>query len=294
LQDQIDDNKKLIEKKRECVETLKKVEEKKRLLEDQKNTLREATSRTKQLEKEIGDLEKKLKDASGELKKLEDLKKRLAEVDRRVKRAEETLKQVSGQVLSLKVKIQEGESRIKDLEKEVKTKEESVRKSELLREYVIWVDDYFAPTLENIERHVLITINQEFNNYFQHWFSMLVVDPTKDARVDEDFTPIVEQDGVEQNVQYLSGGERTSVALAYRLALNTMVRKVSTGIRSNLLILDEPTDGFSKDQLFRIQDILGELECPQIIMVSHEKELESFADQVFKVSKTNGTSRVTA
>jgi exonuclease SbcC len=59
---------------------------------------------------------------------------------------------------------------------------------------------------------------------------------------------------------------------------------------SNLLILDEPTDGFSKEQLYKIRDILEELKCPQVILVSHEKELEGFADHVFRVQKSDGVS----
>ena len=93
-------------------------------------------------------------------------------------------------------------------------------------------------------------------------------------------------------MNYLSGGEKTSVALAYRLALNMIVRKVATSMESNLLILDEPTDGFSKEQLLKVQDILTELECPQVIIVSHERELESFADQIFRVSKEDGISTI--
>jgi len=42
----------------------------------------------------------------------------------------------------------------------------------------------------------------------------------------------------------------------------------------------------------RVCDILKELECPQIVIVSHEKELESFADQVYKVTNVNGASSV--
>ncbi|HVB12419.1 MAG TPA: hypothetical protein VNE86_04745, partial [Nitrososphaerales archaeon] len=118
-------------------------------------------------------------------------------------------------------------------------------------------------------------------------------DPGKQAKIDEDFTPIIEQDGIDQDVSFLSGGEKTSVALAYRLALNNIVRKVSTGMASNMLILDEPTDGFSKEQLGRVREILDELQCPQIILVSHEKELESFADQIYRVSKTDGLSTIT-
>ena len=97
----------------------------------------------------------------------------------------------------------------------------------------------------------------------------------------------------EKDIKYLSGGEKTSVALAYRLSLNSLVQQVSTGMKSNLLILDEPTDGFSKDQLHKVRDILNELKCPQVILVSHERELESFADHIYNVIKTNGVSEVT-
>ncbi|NYT18662.1 MAG: SMC family ATPase, partial [Methanobacteriales archaeon] len=123
---------------------------------------------------------------------------------------------------------------------------------------------------------------------------ILVDDPDKNALINEDFTPIVEQGGYEQEIDYLSGGEKTSVALAYRLALNSIVQRVSTGIKSDVLILDEPTDGFSKEQLIKLREILEELECPQIIIVSHEKELESFADQMFRIEKVDGVSKISS
>jgi exonuclease SbcC len=37
---------------------------------------------------------------------------------------------------------------------------------------------------------------------------------------------------------------------------------------------------------------LNEIKCPQVIIVSHEKELESFADQVFRVEKNEGISEI--
>jgi len=61
----------------------------------------------------------------------------------------------------------------------------------------------------------------------------------------------------------------------------------------DLIFLDEPTDGFSKEQLGNVREILDEIQSPQIIMVSHEKELESFADQIFRITKVQGQSRIT-
>jgi exonuclease SbcC len=183
---------------------------------------------------------------------------------------------------------------VDELEIEIQAKEKERKAAERLKEYQMWLEEFFVPTLQSIETHVMMNINQEFNQHFQKWWGMLVEDFSKESRIDEDFTPIVEQDGYEQDYNYLSGGEKTSLALAYRLSLNTIVQKVSAGIKSNLLILDEPTDGFSKEQLFKIREILDELKCPQVIMVSHEKELESFADQVLRIEKKDGISQISA
>jgi exonuclease SbcC len=209
----------------------------------------------------------------------------------------ETANALSGigkELSSLEATVEQQKKLVASLEREVEAKERDVKKARILTENKIWLTDHFIKTLEAIERHVMIAFQQEFNQFFQQWFELLVEDPTKSARIDEDFSIVVEQDGYEQNVNYLSGGEKTSVALAYRLALNMIVRKVATSMESNLLILDEPTDGFSKEQLLKVQDILTELECPQVIIVSHERELESFADQIFRVSKDRGVSTIEA
>ena len=154
-----------------------------------------------------------------------------------------------------------------------------------------WVDKFFMPAVEEIEKQVLLDILQRFNTKYREWYSVLVDDPTKESRIDENFTPVVEQDGYEQKVDFLSGGEKTSIALAYRLTLNSLVRDADS-IKSNLLILDEPTDGFSQDQLAKVQEILDTIDSEQIILVSHDRELENCADHVFHISKHDGMSRV--
>ena len=73
-----------------------------------------------------------------------------------------------------------------------------------------------------------------------------------------------------------------------------MVKTVCDAMQSNLLILDEPTDGFSREQLFKLRDILNELKCEQVITVSHEAELESFVDKIFRITKVNGESTIVA
>jgi exonuclease SbcC len=84
----------------------------------------------------------------------------------------------------------------------------------------------------------------------------------------------------------LSGGERTAVALAYRLALNQVINSLLSRIKTrDLIILDEPTDGFSDQQLDKMRDVLGQLNAKQLIIVSHEQKIESFVENVIRFRK---------
>jgi exonuclease SbcC len=283
---------KLIKELEKYNDTQIRIEDLKRQIEELVNALNENIMRTNSLTEEISDLRIRLKDAQKELEEFKEISTRLDELDKDIEKCDKELNISREGVSSKRTKIQEVGRNIDEFINEIAIKEDKIKRSNHLNEHNIWLRDYFIPTIRNIESHVMISLNREFNQIFQRWFSMLIEDSTKNARIDEQFTPIIEQDGYEQDINYLSGGEKTSVALAYRLALNTLVQKVTTTMKSNLLILDEPTDGFSREQLSKIQDILRDLQYQQIIIVSHEKELESFADQVFRVNKIDGESRV--
>jgi exonuclease SbcC len=233
-----------------------------------------------------------ISEARGQYQILKEITKKITELEREDQAQERLLAQITTSLASVKQRLKDITQSLSELDKTINQQRGQRKLSDDLSEHVIWIRDFFIPTLQTIETAVLANIQEEFNEKFREWFAILVEDTTKDARIDEDFTPLVEQDGYEHDLRFLSGGEKTSVALAYRLALNRLVQKISTGMTSNLLILDEPTDGFSREQLFKVRDILNELQCPQTIIVSHEKELESFADNIFRINKNNGISEI--
>jgi DNA repair protein SbcC/Rad50 len=169
--------------------------------------------------------------------------------------------------------------------------EEKVDKIIFTDQIGTWLDQHFIPSLEQIESQVLISIKEEFSKLFQKWFYLLIEVGDIDVEIDEFFTPIINQNGYRLEVDSLSGGEKTSIALAYRLALNEIIRRMIM-LDDNLLILDEPTDGFSKEQLIQIKHVLEELSASQVIVVSHEKELEGFVETIFRVVKESEKSQV--
>ena len=70
-----------------------------------------------------------------------------------------------------------------------------------------------------------------------------------------------------------------------------MIRQQPIGFRPELLMLDEPTDGFSKEQLTKVSNILSDIENKQVIIVSHNQEFTKL-NQIISVTKENDISRI--
>jgi exonuclease SbcC len=183
--------------------------------------------------------------------------------------------------------------RIGELENEIETMTRARDFEERLAAYEGWVEGYLMNLTATVERHYMIEIRRQFEPLFRDWFNLLMEDEDLSVRVDEEFSPVIEQQGYEAAFETLSGGESTSVALAYRLALNRVINTVIEGIQTkDVIVLDEPTDGFSEAQLDKIRDVLDQLNTPQTIIVSHEPKIESYVDSIIHVYKEGGVSKV--
>ncbi|MBW2965963.1 AAA family ATPase [Candidatus Woesearchaeota archaeon] len=179
------------------------------------------------------------------------------------------------------------------LDKEIEEKIKIKKRIGYIVELQNWFDSYFIKLMSTIEKQVMLNIYHEFNELFQNWFGMLMEDESISARLDEEFIPIIEQNGYETDISHLSGGERTAAALAYRLALNKVINDLMKGIKTkDMIILDEPTDGFSSEQLDKVRDVLEQIGVNQTIIVSHESKIESFVDNVIRINKNEHVSEV--
>jgi DNA repair protein SbcC/Rad50 len=162
-------------------------------------------------------------------------------------------------------------------------------RADLTEAKAAWLSGGFHDAVLTMETRVLERAQADFEHAFQRYFAALIDDPEMVAVTDAYFAPAAEIGGVWTPAEALSGGERTSLALAYRLALARVVRSAGH-LRINSLLLDEPTDGFSPEQVQSMGQLLEELALPQVLLVSHERELESVAQRVVWVEKENGHS----
>ncbi len=261
-------------------------------VEEKQKRIQEIEKSNILLSKDIGILESQLnllKTSILELNKFDNI------YNEKQSQLDESLKQEK----IIEIKIAELKKEIYFYSRQIDELTEKIVQASLVKEqmnYLIdlesWISNEFVLLVSSIEKNIMNKLKSDFSALFSEWFSMLVSD-TFNVSLDDTFTPVVEFQDYIIEYNYLSGGERTAIALAYRLALNQVLNSLLSNIKTKgFIILDEPTDGFSEQQIDKMRNVLAQLNAEQLIIVSHEQKMESFVDNVIKLKKEKGKSAI--
>ena len=110
-----------------------------------------------------------------------------------------------------------------------------------------------------------------------------------DLLLDEDYNVVVRGPEGESSMSMVSGGEKIAIALALRLGITKSMAKGDL----ETILLDEPTIHLDDARRQELINLLKEMSMlPQMIIVTHENQLESAADNLIKVEKENGISKI--
>ncbi len=263
-----------------------------KLKEFEENKTKAQTLQTKQeqLEKAIYEINKNKILLVEEIDNLKDTENLFTNIKQQKEASEKEFRELEIKKASLVSKKSPLERNMQSLKREIQLKDETIEKLNKINKTQFFLENSFTPTLDTIEKNVMFKVHEEFNNIFTTWLSILV---DLNINLDEEFTPKIEQNGYDIDYEFLSGGEKTATALAYRLALNQVINKMMVEINTKgLLILDEPTDGFSSEQLDRVKDLINELDMEQIILVSHESKVESFVESIIRFEKQDHVTQL--
>jgi exonuclease SbcC len=265
---------------------------KQRNLESKKTELSTITSKLEELKTEIINL--KNKNLETENNTDNQLEQQLSSQKGELELLSANLKDIEIKKASTDSELKTLEDILQRLEQEVLSKEKAKNNISKLMQLREWIEKQFIGMTQLMEKNIMLRVHAELESLIQKWFSMLADSETIKIKIDEEFTPIIEQNGHETEYTHLSGGEKTAAALSYRLALNQVINTLMTTINTkNILMLDEPTDGFSQEQLERMRNILEELNTKQTIIVSHDPKVESFVDNVIRLEKNEHITSIT-
>lgn len=225
--------------------------------------------------------------------KLASIKENLRDNESKVNSMIEKDREYVRELSILETKIEETQKKEKQIKDTLKVIEDIKMRQKKTLDLQKFLSEKVLQISDLIEKYVFTKYYIEFNEEFERIFRELIEDNEIEVRLNDEFVIVVEQNGYDIDIKNLSGGEKSSLALAYRLALKKIIEEaLAEESFFKFLILDEPTDGFSSQQVDRLGLILKESQMKQIIVVSHDSKVESIADNVLRVSKTVHISSV--
>ena len=135
--------------------------------------------------------------------------------------------------------------------------------------------------LRNISRPAIQKHTKEYFKEFNFNYS--------DLTIDDEYEVTVYGPEGESSMSMVSGGEKIAIALALRLGIT---QAMANG-ELDTILLDEPTIHLDASRRHELINLLKEMSSlPQMIIVTHEAQLENAADNLIKVEKENGISKV--
>lgn len=192
-------------------------------------------------------------------------------------------KEFSGQIKGVleNIKRIEGELGLYDKYKaELSSLDDFLKLLNLFRD--LYGKDGIQKELRNKSRPLIEQNTKEFFEKFNFEYS--------DITLDEDYNIDVYGPVGKTTLDMISGGERIAVALALRLGIT----KALSGGSLELIMLDEPTIHLDTYRRSELIDILKRMSIiPQMIIVTHDADLEEAAENIIKVEKIEGISKVT-
>jgi len=204
-------------------------------------------------------------------------------------RYERRLNTFNQEISELKGRARESIAQLKDLNYKIDTADRFQQEYDDISDYLdllnhirnLYSKNGVQRDLRNISRPLIQKYTKEFFNEFNFNYS--------DLTLDEEYDVTVYGPEGESSMSMISGGEKIAIALALRLGIT---QAMSNG-ELDTILLDEPTIHLDSSRRHELINLLKDMSLlPQMIIVTHEPQLENAADNLIKVEKENGISKV--
>ena len=175
---------------------------------------------------------------------------------------------------------------VADMESLILKKEEIRRKCESENDFLSYIE-FIRTTLKDsaqlIAGRLIKNIGEEANRIYCE----IIDDYMQELRWTHDYAVLITEHGEEKEFNQLSGGEQMAASLAVRFAL----LKILSGC--DVVFLDEPTQNMDEMRREKLSEqILNISGFQQIFVISHDDTFNEKYENVIKVEKIDGESRV--
>ena len=195
----------------------------------------------------------------------------------------------NNELSEIKGRARESIANLKDLTERISTADKFQQEYNDISDYIELLNHFrslyskngIQKDLRNISRPLIQKYTKQFFSEFNFNYS--------DLTLDEEYDVTVYGPEGESSMSMVSGGEKIAIALALRLGITQAMSKGEL----DTILLDEPTIHLDSSRRHELINLLKDMSLlPQMIIVTHESQLENAADNIIKVEKENGISKV--
>lgn len=186
------------------------------------------------------------------------------------------------------------ENNIRHKESQIQTIDEKIKQNKQNKEQVKKLDDFiqFLKHLrelyskDGLQKDIRLAFRPQIEKYTQDFFNKFDFDYSG-LNLTEDYDISITGPSGDSDIGMASGGEKIAIALSLRLG-------IASAITANIIetiLLDEPTtylDEFRKQEFVNVIQSISLV--PQMIIITHDAELENAANNIVTVEKRNGQS----
>ena len=242
---------------------------------------------------QIESLKGEIRELEAQLSGFADLEKKFSEASAKYEEINRRLHDTISRESSLKTRLETEEKNIQDLGAGIAKLKGDLQALENIRNSIGTINRLRACfDRDGIQKAIRKDSAVYITNKVREYSSSFNLD-FDDVKINEEMAIEVSQNGNLESIDMLSGGEKVALAIALRLSLATYVME---SIKT--IVMDEPTTYLDEDRRNNLKDIIQytfkgeETPVPQMVIVTHHKELGSVADNVFEISKNGGVSKV--
>ncbi len=281
---------------------LKNAREEMRLIQEQEKRLFEIESyknRVYEIDKSISDYYLEITQLKEDLSEIKFDDIRLNEIENEFKLISEEVNKINYRLTEIKkekelrkFQLITDEHEKEELQRKIKKKEEL---SNLLnkKENFLKTMSNLREDIRGIREYVRLRFINDFRSLFKTRFEELRNEVDYDIDIDNNYNVIITAGDEKMDARSLSGGEKTSVAIAYRLALSSLASILGGIGKNEIIIMDEPTSGLDKEDINALTNAITKItDLKQIIIVTHEDNMKNIADNVIKMKKESGVSSI--
>jgi exonuclease SbcC len=201
---------------------------------------------------------------------------------------------LKGNVEARESEISENLHKLDEVKEKLKKRDELRREVEKRDNFLTLIDN-LRKDIRDIREYVRNRFINDFKAIFQSRFSEIRSESEYTIDIDNDYNVKVIASNDILDAKALSGGEKTSVALAYRMALSSIASLLGGVNKNESLLMDEPTSGLDKEDINALSSCITKItDINQIIIVTHEDTMKNIADNMISVSKVTGESKISS